>query len=215
MGLWEVPLLLAVVVGSLVVHEYSHAAVALRLGDRTALRAGRVSWDPRVHLHPWGSVVLPAVALATGVGVVGFARPVPVKPGRLRRPKDHVLLVALAGPAANVGLAVASGLVLAMLDAPIVQGGRLVLWSSPSPVVASVLVVGQVNVVLAVLNLLPVPPLDGAAMVERLLPARWRRWWPGPVWAGPVVLMLLVLPVPGVARRIFAGALGLWARLWW
>ena len=215
MGMWEVPLLLVVIVGSLVVHEYAHAAAALRLGDPTAHRDGRTTLDPRAHLHPWGSVALPALTLTTGLGVVGFARPVPVQRARLRRPKDHVLLVALAGPAANVALAVVAGSLLAVLDAPVVPGGWLLPWSSRSPTAAVLLVVGQTNVFLALLNLLPVPPLDGAAMVERLMPRRWRRWWPGPVWAGPVVLVLLVLPVPGVMSRIFGGALRLWARLWW
>jgi Zn-dependent protease len=112
-------------------------------------------------------------------------------------------------------LAVVAGSLLDLLDAPIVSGAWLLPWSSRSPTAAVLLIVGQANVVLAVLNLLPVPPLDGAAMVERLLPRRWRRWWPGPVWAGPVVLVLLVLPVPGIAQGMFTGALHLWARLWW
>jgi Zn-dependent protease len=150
----------------LVVHEYAHAFVALRLGDHTPKQAGRLTLDPRPHLDPFGSLLLPGILLLPVIfgnqlfPVFAYAKPQPLNPWALRRQDNDSTWIALAGPAANVALAFLVGLALRG-----VTTGDLALF------LAAVL---QVNVTLAVLNLVPVPGLDGSRILVRFLPARAR-----------------------------------------
>jgi Zn-dependent protease len=152
---------------SLTVHESAHAWTADRLGDPTARMLGRVSLNPIVHADLVGTVIFPLMAMLSGVPLLGWAKPVPVSTGRLRRPRRDYVLVAAAGPASNLLLAVGSAAALAMLPVSPVRLGE----PNVSVPVASLLSRAvQLNVLLAVFNMLPIPPLDGGNVLSGLLP---------------------------------------------
>jgi Zn-dependent protease len=193
-ALWAVPVLAAVIL-----HEVAHGAVALRLGDDTALRMGRLTLNPLPHIDPIGTVLLPALLLFVGAPVFGYARPVPVNYTKLRDPRRGMVLVALAGPLTNVGLAVVSALVFRWLVAYLAG-----LDGSPESVAtrigATVMVplalMAQhgvvMNVVLAVFNLLPIPPLDGGRVLTGLLPLAQARILAAVEPFGFMILVLLL-----------------------
>jgi Zn-dependent protease len=144
---------------SLTVHEMAHAWTADRLGDPTARILGRVTLNPIAHADPIGTVLFPLLAMVTGAPLIGWAKPVPVDLRRLRHHERDYVLVAAAGPASNIILAVSAAVILAVLPF--------------SPVVASFLTqMVRLNVLLAVFNLLPIPPLDGGNVLSGLLPRR-------------------------------------------
>lgn len=143
---------------AITVHEVAHGWVANRLGDPTAARAGRLSLNPFRHVDPVGTVLVPAVVYLTSGAFFGWARPVPVDWRRLRHPRRDMALVAVAGPLSNLLMLVAWILVLLNADP---QG----LWARMSWTGVSF------NATIMVLNLLPVPPLDGSRIVTSLLPA--------------------------------------------
>ncbi len=203
----EAVLLLAVLLPSVVLHEVSHGAVALVFGDDTAKRAGRLTLNPIAHVDLFGTVILPALLALTGVGVFGYAKPVPVNPSRMRRPRDHGLLTSLAGPATNIVLALVAAFGLRRLVA---SSGSLALDSLTAQVLVAF---GVVNVVLAAFNLIPLPPLDGSAVVERLLPRRWLPAWTQVRQYSMGLLLILVFVLPGVLSRIFATAQEWWMAL--
>ena len=152
---------------SLTVHESAHAWTADRLGDPTARLLGRVSLNPIVHADPIGTVLFPLLALVSGVPLIGWAKPVPVNVRRLRQQRRDYVLVAAAGPASNLVLAVVAALLLSALPvSPVILGEPNV--SAP---LASLLSLGvQLNLLLAVFNMLPIPPLDGGNVLSGLLP---------------------------------------------
>jgi Zn-dependent protease len=195
----------AVLFPSVVLHEVSHGVVALAFGDDTAKRAGRITLNPIAHVDPVGTIVLPLILVLLNGPVFGWAKPVPVSPGRLRNPRQQSLLVSLAGPATNIVLALAVALILRSA-APSVISRELVF--------EVVFYFGLINVVLATFNLLPVPPLDGSAVVERFLPARWWTGWLRLRQYSFGILLLLVLLFPGVLDRLFEESSELWAQLW-
>lgn len=200
-------LILSVLFGSVILHEVSHGVVALRFGDDTAKKAGRLTLNPISHIDVFGTLILPAILVLAGSSPFGWAKPVPVTPSRLRSPRNHTVLVSLAGPATNIVLALAAALALrAVLPTGDIRGGL--------PVGTELLInLGLVNVVLAVFNLIPIPPLDGSAMVERLLPAAW---WPGYLKLRQYsmgLLLVLVLLLPNALDRVFEPAIRFWADL--
>jgi Zn-dependent protease len=153
----------AIVVGflvlllSLTVHEAAHAWTAMRLGDDTARRLGRVSLNPIVHIDPIGTLLLPLIALASGSGLIfGWAKPTPVNVRNLRHPRRDNVLVTVAGPVSN--------LVLALIAASVYH-------SQTSSLTAAIAFEAMsLNVLLAVFNMLPIPPLDGGQVLLGLLP---------------------------------------------
>lgn len=201
---------LVVLVPSVILHEVSHGALANHFGDDTARRAGRLTLNPLKHIDPFGTVLLPILLSLSGFGAFGYAKPVPVNVGKLRDPRQHSLYVSLVGPAVNIAIAVLAALALRQLYIVDVAGTRLLDGGRGAEVL---LTLGVVNVILAVFNLLPIPPLDGSAVVERLLPARWWPTWLKVRQYSMGVLILLVLLVPGALTRVFSPALELWARL--
>jgi len=168
---------LIVFIPAVMLHEVSHGVVALWCGDDTAKRAGRLTLNPLKHIDPLGSIVVPVVLALTGAPVFGWAKPVPVSINRLRHPRNDSVLVSFAGPATNIILAAIAGLGLHELLhvwVPPQSCQTLICYYAPLSQWALVEQIlfyfGIVNVVLAAYNLLPIPPLDGSALVERLLP---------------------------------------------
>jgi Zn-dependent protease len=154
---------------SLTVHEMAHAWTADRLGDPTARLLGRVSLNPIVHADPIGTVLFPLIALVSGAPLIGWAKPVPVSSGRLGNPRRDFILVAAAGPASNLLMAFAAAGVLSVLPISPQTLGE----ANISVPVATILSQGmRLNVLLAVFNLIPIPPLDGGNVLAGLLPYR-------------------------------------------
>jgi Zn-dependent protease len=152
---------------SLTVHEMAHAWTADRLGDPTARRLGRVSMNPLVHADPIGTFLFPLLAMLAPMPLIGWAKPVPVDVRRLPQPRRDFLLVAAAGPASNVVLAYAGSLALLVFEASPPADESMRFWVGQ----ALTRFVG-LNVLLAVFNMLPIPPLDGGNVLSALLPPR-------------------------------------------
>lgn len=165
-GLFDLFASLAVLLFSLSVHEAAHAWSAFRLGDSTARHLGRVSLNPVVHIDPIGTLLLPLIAAVTGAPLIGWAKPVPVDTRRLGRPRRDFVIVAAAGPASNLALAVVAALVLRLAPRQELAAGG---FEVVGPIVALALVGLQVNLLLALFNMIPVPPLDGGNVLGGLL----------------------------------------------
>lgn len=155
-------------------HEAAHGYVANFFGDSTAKRAGRLTLNPIRHIDPFGTVVLPLLLIIAGLPVFGYAKPVPVNVSRLRNPRNHAVLVSLAGPGLNLAFAAISVAICRLSGASFDSfTGTLIADSSLSLNIAQAFgLFGLVNVLLAGFNLLPFPPLDGSAVIERLVPQK-------------------------------------------
>lgn len=181
---WLIPLVFAIVL-----HEISHGWVANAFGDPTARRLGRLSLNPIRHVDPVGTVALPLLLAVSGAPVFGWAKPVPVIARRMRNPRLHMVLVALAGPGMNLLLALLAAFALALLRwlAPPVGIGWAFLYLN----LVNFLVI---NIFLAVFNMLPIPPFDGGHVVEGLLPRRLAvRYAKLRRYGFPLLIFLLVL----------------------
>jgi Zn-dependent protease len=154
---------------SLTVHEMAHAWTADRLGDPTARRLGRVSLNPTVHADLIGTVLFPLLAMTTGAPLIGWAKPVPVNVRQLRHQRRDYVLVAAAGPLSNLVLAIGSAIALTMLPISPQIAGEL---NVSSPIAAILGRAMRLNVLLAVFNMIPIPPLDGGNVLAGLLPDR-------------------------------------------
>jgi len=154
---------------SLTVHEMAHAWTADRLGDPTARLLGRVSLNPLVHADPIGTVLFPLLAMISGVPLIGWAKPVPVNVRQLRRQRRDYVIVAAAGPASNLVLAVIAAVALRLLP---VSPLTLDEPNVTAPVASLLSRALQINVLLAVFNMIPIPPLDGGNVLSGLLPPR-------------------------------------------
>ena len=162
-AVWILPVLFAITV-----HEVAHGWVAKRLGDPTAMMLGRLTLNPIKHIDPFGTILVPGILLWAGGVIFGWARPVPVTWQNLKHPKRDMAIVALAGPTAN--------LLMAFLWVLVVKGGLLLheslRWLA-EPVVFMGIAGVFINTVLMVLNLLPLPPLDGGRVLTGVLPDRF------------------------------------------
>jgi Zn-dependent protease len=206
-------LMFCALIPSVILHEVSHGVVALAFGDDTAQRAGRLTLNPLRHIDPFGTIILPVLLVLSGLGAFGYAKPVPVNVARLRHARNTGVLVSLVGPAVNILLAVVFGLayvhgVPAADRLAVANTGNL----AAQPTWAEFLfVAGYINVILAVFNLIPLPPLDGSAVLERILP---RSVLPTYYRIRPFTLILplaLILLFPRALDDIFNPALSHWA----
>jgi Zn-dependent protease len=150
-----------ILVVSLTVHEAAHAWSANQLGDPTARLLGRLSLNPVVHIDPIGTILFPLIAMITGVPLIGWAKPVPVDMRHLRHPRRDFALIALAGPVSNVLLAIAGAMAFRTISGLDLPSGLLF---------GALLLFVTVNVLLAVFNLIPIPPLDGGNVLMGVLP---------------------------------------------
>jgi Zn-dependent protease len=155
---------------SLTIHEMAHAWTADRLGDPTARLLGRVSLNPLVHADPVGTILMPLVAAFTGLPLLGWAKPVPVNVRNLHHHRRDYLLVVGAGPASNIVMAIVASLLLAAIVP--VSPVRLGEPNITAPLASLLSLAIQINVLLAVFNMIPIPPLDGGNLVIGLLPDR-------------------------------------------
>ena len=165
----QVFILFIVLLFSLTVHEMAHAYTADRLGDPTARMLGRISLNPMVHADPIGTIAFPLIALVTGAPLIGWAKPVPVDVRNLRHHRRDYILVAAAGPASNLVIALVSSIVLAALP---ISPQTLGETNVSAPIAAILGTAMRLNVLLAVFNMLPIPPLDGGNVLAGLLPPR-------------------------------------------
>jgi Zn-dependent protease len=182
-----------VLIPSVMLHEVAHGVVALWCGDDTAKRAGRITLNPVRHVTALGTIIVPIITVLAGIGWFGWAKPVPVNVSRLRSPRNQGVLVALAGPLTNIVLAAVFGAVFyfafglrahtpvytpfSPLGALHSTGARIVFYA------------GFINLWVACFNLIPVPPLDGSAVIERLLPGSW---WPGYLRIRPYGMFVII-----------------------
>ena len=184
---------LLVFVVAITIHEFMHAFTAYRLGDPTAARLGRVTLNPVAHFDPFGFLF--TVLLVLGIAPIAWGKPVPVNPGNFRNPKRGMLLVAAAGPLSNLVQAVIFALILRFAT------------SNWSPDLTTLLETGvTLNILLAVFNLIPIPPLDGHKILTGLLPDFW---YPilAPMEQYGFAILLLFLFVPQLLRIDLFGAI--------
>ncbi len=159
-ALAAIPVLFAITL-----HEAAHGYVARHFGDMTADKAGRITLNPLRHIDPFGTIILPLLTLSMGGILFGWAKPVPVNFAALRRPKKDMLWVAIAGPASNLAMACGWALLYKM-------GLMFPENYFAGPLLGMAMIGIQINVILMVLNLLPLPPLDGGRVAVSLLPHR-------------------------------------------
>jgi Zn-dependent protease len=174
---------------AVILHEISHGVVALWFGDRTAKEAGRLTLNPIPHIDPFGSIIMPAFGAILGIPVIAWAKPVPVNPSRMRRPRRDMLWVSLAGPATNFLLMI----VAALAARAAYHSVDPVSYIDQLPLGIQILFsFALVNLFLGLFNLLPIPPLDGSSLIERVLPETWLPHWYRFRPYGFLVLFLLV-----------------------
>jgi Zn-dependent protease len=162
-----IAIIFTVLIASLTFHEAAHAWTANLLGDSTARLLGRLSLNPAVHVDPIGTVLFPLIAIVTGAPLIGWAKPVPVDMRNLKDPKRDFAIVALAGPVSNLILAVVGAVAVMVLfgddRSPLREGDTLA---------TGLFYFVSINVLLAVFNMIPIPPLDGGNVLIGILPPR-------------------------------------------
>jgi len=180
---YALPILFAITV-----HEVAHGWVASKLGDKTALMLGRLTLNPLKHIDLIGTVIIPLILLFLGGFIFGWAKPVPVNPNNLKKPRRDMALVAIAGPIANI--------IMAFMWAAIMKLGT-VLMGHGLQFALPIVLMGQagvmINLVLMVLNLIPIPPLDGSRVVSALLPPKLAYKYDRIAHYGIFILLLLLV----------------------
>ena len=190
-AIWILPVLFAITL-----HEAAHGWVAWRLGDDTARALGRVSFNPLRHIDPFGTVLMPALLLFASGGrmMFGFAKPVPVDFSRLRQPRRDMVLVAAAGPGSNILLAVISALLIHGTVLFEADAQRWILHNLVNSV--------WINLLLAVFNMLPLPPLDGGRVAVGLLPPELARQLARIERAGMIIILAALFILPWIGGKM-------------
>jgi Zn-dependent protease len=172
------------IIPSIVLHEVSHGYVANYFGDPTAKENGRLTLNPIAHIDPIGTILLPAILVFSGLPPIGYAKPVPVNISRLRNPRTQALYVSLAGPFVNIALS-ALGVAITEFAWHVANSQALITFGVDF---------GIINLFLAIFNLLPIPPLDGSAIIERFIPRhRLGGYYQFRAKALPIVMGLFIL----------------------
>jgi len=182
---------LVILIFSVVIHEVSHGYAALFLGDRTAQERGRLTLNPLKHIDPIGSIIFPALSLLLGGFVFGWAKPVPFNPYNLRNRKYGEAIVAAAGPASNIFIALVFGLILRASPA---------LAASGTGALVGLIVL--INLMLGIFNLIPIPPLDGSRLILFILPERFAKARGIFDRYGLVVVILLIFILAPIASAV-------------
>lgn len=191
---------------SVMVHEVSHGLMAYRLGDDTAKQMNRLNLNPLNHIDPVGSVILPGILFLLNSPILfGWAKPVPYNPYNLKNPKSGAALIGLAGPASNLSLALIFGLMIRVLS--FVSGPEALL----STLVMFFSMIVYVNIMLAVFNLLPIPPLDGSKIFFALLPSKYSNIQRFLEENGNLILIIFILFGFGFIQPIISGLYMLFA----
>jgi len=178
---------LIVLLISITIHEVSHGAMANRLGDPTAKMMGRLSLNPLKHLDPIGSFLVPLLLWFTIGFPIGWAKPVPINPYNIRDQKYGEAKIALAGPAANLILATIFGLTLRFMPQ---TSSQLIALGNFMDIII------RVNILLAVFNLIPIPPLDGSKILSAFVPLKYLKWQRQLEQNRMIVLIVIVLLAP-------------------
>jgi len=186
---------IVVILFSVILHEVAHGVAARQYGDHTAEREGRLTLNPIPHIDLYGTIILPLLIVILNMGganlpVLGWAKPVPVRPGSMRHPRHDWMMVSLAGPATNLALVVLAALPLRLGLVP------------PDLVTLILIRVIVVNVSLAVFNLLPLPPLDGSRVVMRFLPPRALEAYLRMEGSAGIIVLYVLLALGIVSRVI-------------
>jgi Zn-dependent protease len=200
----QILIVLFVLIASLSVHEAAHAYAADRLGDPTAKHLGRLSLNPMVHIDPIGTLVFPLVAFMTGFPLIGWAKPVPVNGRFLTHPKRDFAVIAAAGPASNVVIAALAVILLEAVQM-FATPGDIAALAVARPAIQILRMFVYLNVLLAVFNMIPVPPLDGGNVLMGVLP-------PGPARVMELLrpygfLILYALMLTGVLSAVLGPVL--------
>jgi len=199
--------ILPILLFSVVIHEVAHGYVAFKLGDPTAKSLGRLTLNPLPHIDPIGSIFIPLFSLLTaGAVFIAWAKPVPINPGNFARPRRDDLLVSIVGPGSNILMAFVCSLAVIVLS----------VAAGAANTAQSTLVIDGVefllnmfhggiylNIVLAVFNLIPVPPLDGSHVLAAFLPARLAQGYRSIGFAG-ILLLIFLMRVPFVNDTFYA-----------
>ena len=161
-SIYAIPTLLAIIL-----HEVAHGWVADRLGDSTARYSGRLTLNPAAHIDFFGTILLPVVLLISGGFVFGYAKPVPINPYNLRNPRKDMIWISLAGILTNLAVAAVSAMAFRILASGFLGSWGLIM----RPLMMMLMVSVRINIILAVFNAIPIPPLDGSRVLVNLLPA--------------------------------------------
>jgi len=202
--LQEFLLVAPVLLFSMVAHEFAHGYAALRQGDPTAYQLGRLTWNPVKHIDPFFTIILPLITFFTGGFIFGGAKPVPVTPRNYRNYRRGDIIVSLAGIVTNLVLAVLCTAVIALLG---LIGRSLPAATDTFAILQRMFVMGVwFNLILAMFNLLPIPPLDGSHVMKYLLPPAWAIRYQQVGMYGIFILMILMM------TRLGAPLLSAWMR---
>jgi len=190
-SVWILPAITAITL-----HEAAHGWVAWKLGDDTALRLGRVTFNPVRHIDRFGTIILPGLLILTGAPFLfGYAKPVPVNFARLHHPKRDMIWVAAAGPGINIAMAFVAALAFHLV--PLLPAGGTMEWVAENLRNAFLL-----NIVLAVFNMFPLPPLDGSRVLAGFLPNEQARKYLNAGRYGLLILMALLILPPLIGSQL-------------
>lgn len=198
---------LFVVLFAITVHEASHGWAALKKGDPTAFHMGRITLNPIRHIDPVGTILLPLILIVMGAPPFGWAKPVPVNPLNLKDPRKDNLIISIAGPLSNISVAIVAFIILKLLlnlDPSFVYG-RGGFSNLLSPIIQILYLTIVINIILAIFNMIPIPPLDGSGVVMGLISEEAAEKYEQIRPYGFFILIVLIMT--GFIGRILGGVL--------